>query len=442
MRLGYQLIALSVFLACLEFPAFAKEDGFFSGSVSERYRFRSTGSVDDSDMETLFTLDLGQSQNRFSGHLQAGAIVDMDHDPATSPFASIYDTFGNRAVGRFYYGYFNANDLGPILHLRAGRQHRYEFESFYYDGLTVETDPFYGFSLTAYGGTPVHLFENQFGFDPGDWLLGTALDWNPLKNFQFRFDFAHLRDKVSGFRAGVGNLEDNLLGATFWWEIDPRLFLSSRFTSFSDQVRDVNASVQFQLPKIDFSFRFNFYKLLKSIDIRNIDLDPASLAGIYRPYAEFSATATKGFGSHVALDAGWASRILSSDQVANAFNHGFNRVFLSASVFDLPLKNMTLTTTTDYYNGVDNTLKNNSLAFSFSADQKLFEKRLKLSAGTAYYLYRFNLLAGNESQNARSYFLNVGGKIFKTLEAKAGYELEDNQFNAFHTADARLIWSF
>jgi hypothetical protein len=74
--------------------------------------------------------------------------------------------------------------------------------------------------------------------------------------------------------------------------------------------------------------------------------------------------------------------------------------------------------------------------------QELFDRRLKLEGGTAFYLYRYNFFTGNESDDVRVYYANIRGKIWKDLEARVGYEFEDNDFNGFHLTDVRLIWSF
>lgn len=436
------LVVLTSFVLGTVSPLYAGELSVH-GSLSNRYKLRTTGSLHDNDIETLFTLDIGRpSADRFSGSLQVGGIFDLDGNRPGSVFSSVYDTFSTQAVGRIYYAYFNARDLGPVQGLRVGRQHRYEFESLYFDGLTLESKPFHRFTLTAFGGVPVHLFENQLGFDPGDWLVGGALQWNPLSKVQARFDYVHLKDKVTGFRAAAGDHEDNLFGGTLWWEIDPRFGVVARFTSFSDQVRDVSFDATFRLPEKDFALRFNFFRLLQGYAVRVIDFDAFGIAGTYQPYTEFSLNATKGLGNHFAVDGGVQIRFLDDNQIASAFNHGFERVFLSLSSFDLPVKGLSLSATGDYYHGEDNTLKNNTFGASFTAAQELLDKRLKLSGGTAFYLYRFNLFTGNESNDVRTYFARIQGKIFKDFEGRIGYEFEDNDFNNFHSVDVRLIWSF
>ncbi|MBI4396433.1 MAG: hypothetical protein HY548_05015 [Elusimicrobia bacterium] len=111
-------------------------------------------------------------------------------------------------------------------------------------------------------------------------------------------------------------------------------------------------------------------------------------------------------------------------------------------MFNLPIDDFALTTTADYYHGEDNTLKNNNFGGSLFLSQGLWNEWLTLKGGTAYYLYRFNLFAGNESTDVQTYFASAQVKVWKELQFRGGYEFEHNDVNNFHSADARLIWSF
>lgn len=415
----------------------------FHGSLSQRYKLRATGSIHDQDAESILSLEMGNpSTDRFSGAIQGGGILDLDGRETTTPFRSVYDTFDRPLVGRLYYAYLDGHDLGAIERLRAGRQHRYEFESLYYDGLHLEAEQWYGLTLSAFGGVPVHQFENEIGFDPGDWLAGSSLEWQPVDRFKARFDYAHVKDKITGFRVTAGDQEDDLFGGLVVWDVDDHVNLESRFTSFSDQVRDVSLATRLAFSEQNFSLRLRGYRLLKGYDVRVIEWDAFGIAGTYLPYTELMLTVTKGIGEHWSIDGGASVRRLDREQVASAFNHGFDRFFLSASTMDLPLDGMSLSATADYYRGTDNSLKDNTFGGSFSVDQELLERRLKLSGGTAYALYRYNVLAGDESVDVQTYFGRVRWKIIKPLEARLGYEFEHNSVRDIHALDGRLVWSF
>ncbi|MDO8518624.1 MAG: hypothetical protein Q7T11_00485, partial [Deltaproteobacteria bacterium] len=274
-------------LACL----LAAESGLswakvgIEGSATQKLRVRTTGAMDDFDMETLLTASLfPENSSKWSGFVQMGEIYDLDSDSPDSPFGSVYDTFDNRAAFRLYSAYFDLKNTGFVANLRAGRQHRHEFESLYFDGMELKTKPASGFSVAAYAGVPVHLYENQFGLDSGDWLAGGALQWNPNGEFQARVDYVHLKDEWTGFRAAAGDLEDNLIGASFWWEVTRRISWEGKFTSFFDKVRDVSSKIAYNWSEKDFSVAVQFYRLLEGYGIRVTDWDAYGFLGNYQPY--------------------------------------------------------------------------------------------------------------------------------------------------------------
>lgn len=418
----------------------------YSGNLTNRYTLRTTGGQSDNDLESIASLDIGNPTfDRFSAALEGGGIFDLDGQNSDTTFSSINDTFSDKAVGRLYYAYMDMRHTKPVELLRVGRQHRYEFESLYFDGATIETIPFYGVVLSAFGGVPVHLYETQIGFDPGDWTSGGALQWNPVADVRFRFDYAHIRDDNEGPRAGQGDFEDDLMAASLWADITDKIDAFAQFTTFSDEVRDVQAASTFRLPKQDFSLQVNAYRLLTGYDIRVTDWDAFRFVGTYQPYTEFGLTATKGLGKKFAVDGGVAVRFLDDKQTASTFNHGFERVFVSLSSKNFLTPGLLLSATTDYYHGEDNVLKDNSLGGSFSASyssKRLVNNRLKLKGGTAFYLYRYNLSAGDESDNVQTYFTSIEGKVTKKMTLKGAYEFEDNDFNNFHSLTTTASWDF
>ena len=413
------------------------------GSISNRYILRTTGTDTDNDIETLLSLDVGQpSTDKISGSMQAGGIFDLDKTRNGSPYRSIFDTFNSSAVGRFYYGYIDLKDPEDKNKIRLGRQYRHEFESLYYDGISFETDQSKPITFTAYSGIPVHLFENQYGLTVGDWLAGGALEWNIYTNLKFRFDYVHVKDEVTGFRSTLGINSDDLFGLSLWCDLTDRISISSDFTSFRDQVRDAQASATFRWSEQDLSLRYNFYTLFKAYSFRVLEFDGYGFAGAFEPYYEMTLSASKGLSEHFAVDGGFSIRNLVDKQIASAFNHGFERGYLSLSSYNIPIKDLSLNLTADYYHGKDNTLKNNSFGTSFSAVHGFFDKKLNITIGTAFYFYKFNLFLGNESNNVQSYFAEVETKILAKIKTSLRYEFENNQINDFHTLELGVRWDF
>ncbi len=418
----------------------------FSGTLDNRYTFRTTGDVRDQDLESIVSLSVGNpSLDRFSAFLQGGGLFDLDGPGSGSTYSSISDTFAQRASGRLYSAYADVRKTKPMELIRVGRQNRYEFENLYFDGLSFDSLPFYGFSVSGFGGVPVHLYETEIGFDPGDWLVGGNVKWTPINPLRLSLDYSHIRDDNQGPRASQGIFEDDIFGFSLFADITKTIDFYAHFSSFSDEVRDVEGASSFRFPKHDFTLRVNGYRLLRGYDIRVTDGDAYRFIGTYQPYTEFGFTATKGIGKKFVLDTGFSMRLLDDQQVASTYNHGFERAFLSASSTNFLAKGLSLVATGDYYHGEDNTLKDNTFGGSFYASygsKQIFNNRLKLKGGTAFYLYRYNVLAGNESDNVQTYFASIEGKLTKQLTLKTSYEFEDNEINNFHTAKTVMSWSF
>lgn len=439
------LILLTLF-GLLFCPSLSIAKGKFSrlvnGSFANRYRLRTTGGVTDQDAESLLTVDVGDpSYQKVTAALQAGGIFDLNGKQAGG-LNSIYDTFNTQAVGRLYYGHVSVQKISPLELVRVGRQHNLDFESFYFDGVTVDSRPVYGVRVSAYGGVPVHLFENQFGFDSGDYLAGTALSWTPVQRLRIRFDFAHLRDSVAGFRTTQANLSDNLLGMTVWMDILKNWDTYARFTTFSDQLRDVTFASTLDLSKYALQISLRAYRLLEGYDVRVPDFDIYGIAGTYQPYTEVGLTLTKGLGRKLMLDTGFNWRKLDTTQTTSAFNHGYEHAFAALSTVDLFAKGLKLSGSLDYYHGNDTNFRNNYFGGSFSASREFFKKRLNLGAGTAYYLYHFNFATGNESDNVQIYYASAEAKLTKVLRSKLGYEFENSEFDKYHNLNLSLIWDF
>lgn len=442
-QIGIALLLCLVILS-LSQDVFARPQFFknFNGSLGNRYRLRTTGAESDHDLQTLFNLNIGDpAYHTASGAIQAGATFDLDGGQS-GPFRTVYDTFDSRAVGRIYYAYLNVRDTWPFELLRVGRQHSYDFENFYFDGISFDSQPFYGFKISAYSGIPVHLFENQFGWGETDFLVGEAVTWTPIQKIRLRFDHAFLRDRASAFRQNQGYQEDHLFGSTAWVTFNKYVDAYAKFTSFYDQVRDLTFATSLRLPKQDLRLNLRAFRLLEGYNIRVPDLEAYSIVGTYLPYTELGASITKGFGKHFMADAGFVWRMLDDNQTTSPFNHGYKRAYLSLTTMDLPVKDLVLTATGDYYHGEDSLLRNDYFGGSFSATQHLLKKRLSVGAGTAYYLYRYNFATGNESNDVQTYFLNVDGKITKRLRVRSSYEFENNDYNGYHTFNLAIIEDF
>jgi hypothetical protein len=422
-------------------PSFAGDS--VHGSFSTRYRFQATDLERDQDLVTLLTMETPLSaDNPWYAAMQAMGHFDLDGTSEPSLFRDGYDSFGHNAVGRLFYAYIERREFGPVQSLRVGRQQRYDLENISYDGATFEMKRQEWFTLTAFGGVPVHPYKNQIGFDPGDAVFGAALQLDPVSNLRVRFDHLYIKDQAEPLLSPFGNRKDYLMGGSLWWDPNRVYSLTGRVTAFFDQIRDMQVGIAVKPEETGFQLRMNFASQFKSSEVRVSDLDTYSVVGVYQPYNEFFIRAAQALGEHFALDGGFQLRSLRNQQTASAFNHGFERIYLSASTFDLLNPGLSLNATGDYYKGEDNALKDNNFGGSFSVTQELKDRKYRINAGTAYYLYRYNLYLGNESADVQTYFARLDVRLLKQLETRLGYEFEHNNIDSFHTVDTRVTWKF
>lgn len=414
-----------------------------NGSVMQDYRWQTTGGQSNNIIETLVTMNIGDpTMHRYSGSIQAGVVADLNYNAPNSYFRNIYDTFPYRVAARFYSGYLDINKVPVFNNIRVGRQHLYELENLNFDGVSFESKAYSGFVFSFFGGAPVHLYENEYGVLWGDWTAGGALQWTPIARLRLRASVVHLHDQLASFFFTPGKTSDTLFGISAWLDITKNWELYSRLTAFADQVRDWDFSSSTQFPAQDLKIIVNVHRLVEAYVFRVDDWDPYSLAGAYEPYTEVQAQIYKGLGKKFSINLGGGARILDNYQIASAYNHGYERVFGTLSSHDFLIKGLSAALTANYYHGEDNVLQNNYFALTFMANQELLKKRLKIGAGTNYYLYQYNLLTGNESNNVRTYFADVEGKLMKNLKLKASYVFEQNAINGFHSGRVRAIWDF
>lgn len=415
----------------------------FHGTLSERYTLRTTGDQSDNDLENLLSLTVGDVNNdKITFQAQGGVLCDLDGLGANnSIYRTSHDRFGRQLVGRLYYAYLDVQHAELFELVRFGRQHKYDFENFYFDGFSFDTNPFYGIRLGAYTGQPVHLFENQMGWGADDFLVGDWVSWTPIKQIRLKFDHAFLHDDQAAFRATAGELQDHLLGGSAWIDLTPKLETHARFTSFKDQTRDLTLAANYKHLEHNFKLNLKVFRLLERYDIRVPDLDTYSILGTYERFTEYSINATKGLGKHFMADSGLSWRKLDDPQGVSAFNHGFKRVYVALNSSDLIHQGLSLAASGNYYRGEDSMLRDNYFGGSLSAAQKLLNKKLTLSAGTDYYLYHFNYATGNESQDVQTFFARAEFKATKTMRLKSSYGFE-NSNDAYHTLKLALTKDF
>src|SRR5688572_723745 len=195
-------------------PASPPGRNWIHGSLSLRYRARSSGDDRDHDLGGLLALDLADPRvSWITGHLQAR--VDADLDGEDGVFQELSDTYDGSVVGKLYLAYADielaARPEDSPGTLRVGRQSDPRLpEVLRLDGLAYRTRPMgkNELELGAYAGIPVHLYESS---SDGDRSYGTFAEGRPWRGGRARLDWMHLEDDEV-----LGEHRDDLLSLGLW----------------------------------------------------------------------------------------------------------------------------------------------------------------------------------------------------------------------------------
>lgn len=409
-----------------------------SGYLSTRYRARIAGDEYDQDLFQYGSLDVGNPYEdrvtlSFSGRLAA----DLDGssgDAAPPTFADIRDTWSGDVTAMLYHGWLDIHRLGPVERVRLGRQFAYDTPEFaHFDGISLETrkwEDFLGLRGITYAGVPVHPYESS---PDNDMIVGVALESNPWRGSKLRLDWMHVRDDyVSGLQ------QDHLLAATFRQVLFDSTNLYARWTGFTDSNRDVTARIHQLVPDWDLEISASYRELFHTQRERAIEFDPyfTSLRE-YRPYRQAEIRASKLFGEHFSIDAGFLGRELAHDSDESVYNHEFLRWFVYPTVTDWPIEGMDITLFADFWDSQDDDI------YSLGGEIELaLGDSVELSLGSTYELYRYDFFDDRERDHVRTYYGRVAWEINESLDLRARYEFEDSEFDDFHTFMVEIRLSF
>ncbi len=407
------------------------------GSLSLRYLGRFTDDDADQDLLQILSVDAGAPErNRVTLHAYGRITEDIDGKSDKERFFvfdNITDTFKSSINARLYHAYLDVHRV-PLLELvRVGRQPIHDTPVLaYFDGGRFETHQLLGLRLKigAYGGVPVHLFESSPG---GDLLVGSFLQARPWKGGKARVDWMHARDRTS-----LGTDRNDLFGASIWQDVGHDAQLHARYTFLEDRSRDVLARGTYRNPELDFTLQGSYYELIEPQRDLALELDPYfSAAFDLSPYRQTRWLASKGFGEHFVLEAGFDLRRLKNASDEATFNRDFERYFIIPTLQDLPLKGLSASLTGEMWDSRGRDI------FSAGADlsYRLSEK-LKASAGTFYSLYKYDYFAGRERNDVQTYYFKIRYKWAWSLESDVQYEFEDDDFDQYHVIRGSLTWSF
>lgn len=426
----------------------------FSGSTTLRYRGRFLEGEDGSDHDFYESLSLNygnSSDDKISGRFYGTLREDIE-DPS-SQFRSIDDTYNKSIRGYIYELYSSVNNIGVVENVKIGRQYLDNAENLHLDGLHLSFKPFKNVRLASYGGIPVHFFESS---SDGDWISGVSAETKPLENSTIRLDYIFTADNS----ADLGEHQDNLLILSAWQRIFTWWSVFGRYSKLDSISRDAQFRSSWNFPSANLDIQFSYYKQPQLLDDFTIEFDEfVPIIGGYEPYDQYTLDIYKGIGQYIGINLGGSLRELKDESDERAFNHDYERYYLTCSIFNYPIKGLTSSITGEDYETAGDDVQ--SLSFDVSKD---FNKRLKISLGTYYTLYKFDNSAApelissdnlstnqflldeplkeTERDNVRSYYIKVKKKISDRWEISGKYELERFDSDTFHTIETGLRLKF
>jgi hypothetical protein len=417
-------------------------------------RWRSTGGENDLDSYGCLGLDVGDPyRDGVTAHLLARSSMDIHRRREGKDyylFHGIDDTYRLRTEirdgektyevrqnTRLYYGYVDVHRLNHVERIRVGRQLIYDTpEVAWFDGgslLTSEFRSFESLQFCVYGGVPVHEYESSAS---GDSLLGAFAQAKPWPGGKAQLSFMHAQDRTES-----GEFEDDHLAASLWQSIGEHVSLHARYARLSDSGGNITARVTLIEPLSDLSVQASYYQLFEEEVRSAVEFDPyCSSLGELKPFWHANLLVQKGFGEHLTAEAGFEFRRLKDTSNESAFNHEFARYFATLSLSDLPIEGLSLTLNGDCWDtyrppGGDNWTVGGDIDYGIG-------EKLKASLGTAYSLYKYDYDIERERDDVRTYYAGVKFWPIKMLMLGLSYDIEDDDFELYHTLKGELKVTF
>ncbi len=424
------LLLLSLAAAHL---AEATEAGL-SGRISFDYvpRWLDDTDVGDEDVHVGLLLDWGSSQDRFSGSLYWRGVKDADgvSGPAGGRFRSVYDTYGDDWFSELYYAYADVRSDGFLRRTRAGRQYLYEGQPFHFDGLSLRTrrGPG-GLRATAFGGVPVHYFEES---REGDWLLGLDVEMRPWHGGKIRAVYAHVDDDARFVGLPVTSEGDDLLVLSVGSRLGHWGRGLVRYTSVDGKARDVLARAEVRFERIDADVSFAYYAQPDTLAQFTTDLSVYSLVqGASHPYDRIDLCASKGFrtrgGWRVGLEARGSWRNLSEALDEGEYNRDYDFVRVGVGL-EAPERRRFEASA-----GYASWQSSGDDVGAFDAEIRWRPtENLRLGLGTSYALYRYDVLSLREETDVRETFVKAQWSPNERVALRLRYAAEKYDGDLIH----------
>jgi hypothetical protein len=398
------------------------------------------GDLDESDHDVYGLLDVrvgDGERDAFSGALLVRSAWDLDQPDDRLPgrtYSSLADTFDDELSTLLYtaYGQWRPK-AGKVETFRAGRQFVDVAETFHVDGVAVRSralDAATNLRVTAYGGVPVHFYEEG---SSGDWLAGFQATADLRKGTRAALDYAHVQDELSGF----GEQRNDFAALQVWQRVGEHTEAHGRLT-WLEGARDVRLRVTHLLPEHDLLLQATYKHLFEDQSLRATEFDPyVSVLRTYHAYDQGELRAVKGFGDRWQVEAGASARELADQHDVGPFNRETRRVWLTPSVDDFPWKGATLTAGVESWSGDGQRIR------TWTADLgHRFSKDLRVAAGSDFSLYDYGRLSRGERAHVRTVWLRADARLTDKVSLGLRATRERDEEETYHAVSLSLSVDF
>jgi hypothetical protein len=315
-----------------------------------------------------------------------------------------------------------------------------------FDGGLVDTKPLGDLvSFTAYGGIPTNLYEASH---TGDWLVGGAAELPNLPRSTVRLDYIHITDARPDIATDLVTLpwssstvrNDDLFSLTSTVRLTPDVRLYVRGAEFLEKATLLNGSVLWQPAGADFSVQARYNGQFGNYHDMTFQFSPfEEQLGPYNPFQELEADLRKGINENLAITAGAQDRWMVHANDTNAANNGFVRLFGGFDVREWPWEGLGFNARGDWFRR-----PNGSWTFEASADVSQIVGPVTLSAGTGYYLYRFQVenFFLVQQDDVRTVYGGIDWKILPSVRLRLNYSYERDDFESYNVVRCNVRFSF
>jgi hypothetical protein len=409
------------------------EPDFVRGQLVSRYWVRWTGRTADHDLYETLSMDLGnEHRDAVTGHVMGRIAADLDGETdGSSQFFGLHDAVGKGIDGWLYDAYADLHRVSGFERVRLGRQATFLTpELAFFDGVSADTEPLSETELQfgLYGGLSSHLYESSHS---GDWTFGLYGQFRPWTGGRLRLDWMHLEDE-----AVLGPHENDLLGASVWQTVGP-VQIEGQYTNLEGEDRDVRGRLAFVDAESELTLQGTFYQLLQTQGSLVLELDPfySAMQELY-PYWQAGGLIGKGIAEHVEVQAGADVRHVEDVADVGTFNRDYERYYGTLNLYDL-VDGLTLAGTGDLWYSEGQDIRTWGADITYRCSEAT-----RVSGGSYYSLYKFDLYLNSERDHVRTYYLRVQHKASKAWVLDGSYEFEQTDLDDFHGLRLGVTWHF